>query len=459
MTDSTILSLKNSPPLQGERVSFTGTLASMTHRHAADLVTENGGEATNHISKQTSMLVVGQEGWPLEEDGRPSIKLEQAHNLAAQGQQLRIIRESDWLRLLDLEQAERDTNRLHTPAMLQQLLGIPVAVVRRWERLGLIKAVQRVFRLPYFNYQQVASVRKLHELLQAGVSKQQVESSLSSLEHIFPSLEEPLAQLEILAGDAVIAFRDRVGLVEIRSGQRLMEFEATQLFEGSDASTGSVLLDAETGSQQVESISPSGLGESTEKKLTSLEQGDGLNDVGDAPSSEPLEEVATIPFSTSLDDQKDQAHWSATEWFEHAAKLLEQDNVPSAIEAFRMALMDNHDDPEMHFHLADALVRANNLTGALERFYMTVALDAEYVEAWTQLGCVQHLLGDTAAAIDAFDIALATHQGYSVAVYHKAVVLHEQDQIELADELFERYLQQESIGPWADHAREMLGLN
>ena len=407
-----VIPLLSSPPLKGERVSFTGTLASMTHRQAAGLVARNGGEASTHISKQTSMLVVGEEGWPLEEDGKPSVKLEQAHDAAAQGQPLRIIRESDWLRLLDLEQAGREVNRLHTPAMLQQLLGVSVSMVRRWERLGLIRAVQRVFRLPYFDYQQVASVRKLHELLQAGVSKQLIESSLGSLASVFPSLDEPLAQLEILTRDSVIAFRDRVGLVELRSLQRLMDFEAAELFENVKSN--------------------------------------------DQPTDEA--EPSTIAFREPVEELKDQAHWSATDWFEHGAKLLERNSVGSAIEALRMAVMGRPEDPEMQFHLADALVRANNLAGALERYFMTVALDPEFVEAWTQLGCVHHLLGDADAAIDAFDIALATHRDYSVAVYHKAVVLFEQDKTEAARELFERYLEHESIGPWADDAREMLGL-
>jgi tetratricopeptide (TPR) repeat protein len=438
MNESTI-PFQSSPPLQGERVSFTGTLASMTHRQAAELVAENGGEATGHISKQTTMLVVGEEGWPLEEDGQPSVKLQQAHEASTLGQPLRIIRESEWLRLLDLEKISRDVNRLHTPAMLQQLLGIPVGVVRRWERLGLIKAEQRVFRLPYFDYQQVSSVRKLHELLQAGVSKQQIESSLGSLASVFPSLDEPLAQLEILARDSVLAFRDRVGLVEIRSGQRLMEFDAVEMFELKEEPSGGQTVAEEGGLEPALNMVPE------EQPVAKLDARD-----------DKTTHSATVAFNIPVDELKDQAHWSAADWFEHGSKLLEQNHVDSAIEALRMAVMDDPDDPEMQFHLADALVRSNNLAGALERYYVTVALDADYVEAWTQLGCVQHLLGDASAAIDAFDIALATHEDYSVAVYHKALVLHEQQKTEAAHELFERYLQQETLGPWAEHAREIL---
>ena len=62
-TDSLALPhLESSPCLQGERLSFTGTLASMTHKQAMELADQHGGSATHNVSKQTTMLVVGEEG-------------------------------------------------------------------------------------------------------------------------------------------------------------------------------------------------------------------------------------------------------------------------------------------------------------------------------------------------------------------------------------------------------------
>ena len=81
MTDSAsdlISPLESSPLLQGERVAFTGTLASMTHRQAMELVETHGGVPMQHVGQLTSILVVGEEGWPLEPDGLPSTKLEHA---------------------------------------------------------------------------------------------------------------------------------------------------------------------------------------------------------------------------------------------------------------------------------------------------------------------------------------------------------------------------------------------
>lgn len=125
--------LKSSPCLKGERVTFTGTLASMTHRQAHDLVEEYGGQATHSVSRQTTMLVIGEEGWPLEENGQISQKLGLAEDLQAAGQ-LRILHESNWLYLMGIQYNRDEIRRLYTPAMLQQLLDIPTHTIRAWER-------------------------------------------------------------------------------------------------------------------------------------------------------------------------------------------------------------------------------------------------------------------------------------------------------------------------------------
>ena len=144
----------SSLPLVGENVAFTGTLASMTHREAIRLVEQFGGRATQTVSGSTTMLVIGEEGWPLEPDGGTSQKLQQTMQLVAHGSDARILSESDWLQLLNLDEHREEIRRSHTPAMLSQLLDVPVRMIRRWARLGLIRPVRRVCRLPYFDYRE-----------------------------------------------------------------------------------------------------------------------------------------------------------------------------------------------------------------------------------------------------------------------------------------------------------------
>ena len=416
MTDSLDTPLESSPALAGERVTFTGTLASMTHSQAGTLVAEHGGEATSHVSRQTTLLVIGEEGWPLEEDGQPSVKLLQAREQMEAGQPLRLLRESEFLKLLGLEETD-NRQELHTPAMLQQSLGVRVGVVRRWARLGIIKPVRRVFRLPYFDVQEVTGVRRLQELLEAGVTRSRIEESFADLQHVLPSFDRPLLQLELLARDSRVVFRDDAGLLDPSSGQRVFDFEISSQASFPTRAKEEGGLSADTGTPQPTSEAPS-----------------------------PL-----------TDENAVQQSWTAEAWFDHGCRLLEADRPAEAVEAFRLSLMDAPGDPETQFHLADALVRTGSLAAALERYHMAVELDHDYIEAWTQLGCVRSQLGDRQGALDAFDIALALHPEYPDALYFKATALTEDNRHDEAARLWRAYLRRNSHGPWADAAREQLG--
>ena len=87
---------------------------------------------------------------------------------------------------------------MYTPAMLAQLVGVPVAVVRRWHRRGLIKPEREVRRLPYFDFQEVATARRLAELQSAGASPAAIAKYLQALARYLPHVDRPLAQLAIV---------------------------------------------------------------------------------------------------------------------------------------------------------------------------------------------------------------------------------------------------------------------
>src|SRR5438132_13521473 len=59
-------------------VAFTGRLACMTRGEAFGVVRSHGGRPSEAVTRQTNVLVVGELGWPLLEDGRPSNKLSRA---------------------------------------------------------------------------------------------------------------------------------------------------------------------------------------------------------------------------------------------------------------------------------------------------------------------------------------------------------------------------------------------
>src|SRR5947207_12896612 len=64
-------------PLEGS-VAFTGRLASMKRATAFEHVRRHGGTPRRGVTKTTSLLVVGELGWPLLGNGQPSNSLARA---------------------------------------------------------------------------------------------------------------------------------------------------------------------------------------------------------------------------------------------------------------------------------------------------------------------------------------------------------------------------------------------
>ena len=88
--------------------------------------------------------------------------------------------------------------RLYTPAMLAELLHVPVAAIRRWHRCKLIVPNQEVRRLPYFDVPEVATAQRLAQLLRAGVSPQDIEKKLADLARLLPGVERPLLHPSVI---------------------------------------------------------------------------------------------------------------------------------------------------------------------------------------------------------------------------------------------------------------------
>lgn len=398
-------SAPSSALLSGERVAFTGTLASMTHRQAAELVEQHGGAPVHHISQQTTLLVIGEEGWPLEPDGRPSLKLLQAQSLQERGSPLRILSESEWLSALGLESRSK-VQQLYTPAMLSQLLQVSVHEIRRWERLSLIHPVRRVMRLPYFDFAEVSAARRLAELVASGVSVDHVAESFERLQTVMPELKQPLAQLQILAQGRDVLYRDETGWLEPKSGQRRLPFEDSE-------------------APRTSAINPPS---------------------DDGPTTLPLHSPPQTPPST----------WTADDWFQQGCRLAEEGHVTEAVEAYRSALVEHPTAADYHFHLADALYRLGRPQAAIERYYAAVEHDHDFIEAWTQLGCVLVETHELDAAKEAFQIALDRHPEFPDAHFHLAQVLERLGDRVGAQPHWQAYLTYDSHGPWADLARQHL---
>jgi DNA polymerase-3 subunit epsilon len=95
-------------PLFGEVVVFTGAL-SISRATAADLAAALGCEVANGVNKHTTLLVVGDQDVTRLAGHELSSKHRRAEELAAGGQEIRILRETDFAALVALHEGSTES--------------------------------------------------------------------------------------------------------------------------------------------------------------------------------------------------------------------------------------------------------------------------------------------------------------------------------------------------------------
>jgi tetratricopeptide (TPR) repeat protein len=211
--------------LLDQRIAFVGKLASMAKRDVAQLVRGHGATVLDRPDASAHLIVLGEEDFPLAPIAGQDDWLDEATRRQVEQGAIEVITETQLWQRLGLVEAEHEIHRLYTPAMLAEWLGVPVAVIRRWHRRGLIVPVREVRRLPYFDFQEVATARRLAELLAAGVSPRAIEKQLESLARYFPGVTRPLVQLSVIVQGKKILLRQGDGLIE-PGGQLRFDFDA-----------------------------------------------------------------------------------------------------------------------------------------------------------------------------------------------------------------------------------------
>jgi DNA polymerase-3 subunit epsilon len=88
-------------PFFGVTVVFTGTLQSMVRRDAIQRVLNLGGRCGDTVTKNTNLLVVGDQDFRKFTDGISSSKMKKAQRLRGVGGDIELIAEDDFLRMLE----------------------------------------------------------------------------------------------------------------------------------------------------------------------------------------------------------------------------------------------------------------------------------------------------------------------------------------------------------------------
>lgn len=410
-------SLSDSPvdapqQIAGRRVGFLGRLVSMSRREAQDLIRERGGIALDRVDTHLDLVVIGDHGLPF--DSRTGAELFDADvREAVDRGTIEVIGESQLWERLGLVEHHRSIHRLYTPALLAKLLQVPVAVIRRWHRRGLIVPARQVRKLPYFDFREVATARRLAELLAAGMTPTAIERKLETLARHLPDVTRPLAQLSVIVEGREILLRQGDGLIE-PGGQLRLDFEAAPLFQTANAA------------------------------VDKPDQDDGTSDDAGLANS-----AAAAAGRSNLSRAM-----SAHELLRLASELEDDGELARAAEMYRASLAAGGPHPETCFRLGELLYRMGELGAARERYYQVIELDDDFVEARANLGCVLMEQGDYELAEAAFEGALAYHGEYPDAHYHLARLLDEQGRHHEAIAHWKSFLRLSPTSPWAEEADE-----
>ena len=360
--------------IKGKRVAFTGKLASMTRAEAKTLVRAHGGIYVSNLSRRTSVLVVGQDGWPLQKDGRLTSKLRRAHAFARAGQRITVLSEEEFLVLLGLESHAEEVRRLYTTAQLSSLLKIPGDRVRRWLTAGLIRAVETVDGVSYFDYAQVVSARTLSDLTQAGVGCDRLRQSIEQLQTWLKYADEPLIQLAVMEQNGELLVRLKDGLAD-PTGQRHLDFGAPV-----DESV-SLPQSPATGVQWFElGCEHEGAGrfhEAANAYRQALVVG--------GPSAVACFNLANCLYALGQKARAAERYSQAAEmdasfaeaWNNLGVLLVEIGNIEEAASAFERSLAANPSYADAHYNLADLLDETGDTGGAAAHWRAYLAQDRQ----------------------------------------------------------------------------------
>ncbi|MHC4948487.1 MAG: tetratricopeptide repeat protein [Planctomycetota bacterium] len=330
--------------LRHARVVFTGRLASMTRRSAADVVRRAGGQVTSGVSRRTSLLVLGMHGWPLLPDGTVSRSFRRAEQLNGRGARIRVIPEIEFLELAGRREREAEVAKSYPLAQACDLLGLAPDTLQRWEALGLVRSVEG-----RYDFQDLVSLRTIAGLLARGVTAETIATSMHGLARVLDT-GRPLAQLTIVEQSGALLAEIGDALVA-PDGQLLLNFDP--------APDGPAVLTL------TETKQPVGL--SADEWL---ERGVRLEE-------QERHEEALEAYRRALAAQPG----LAAAHFNLGNALRALDRLDGAEEHLRMAVASDPDLAVGWYNLADVLEEEGRLDEAIECLRTAVGVDAAYADA------------------------------------------------------------------------------
>ena len=158
-------------------VAFTGRLACMSRAEAFEVVRQRGGTPSPAVTKRTKLLIVGELGWPLLDDGRPSNKLSRATEYG-----IPVVSERRFLEWIG-KAVPDSVQKTYSAEQLAALSKMSIGMIRELSQLSLLD--QRNGR---FGFRDLASARQIAKLLNGGVCLSEIIRAVSEIRKWLPDV-------------------------------------------------------------------------------------------------------------------------------------------------------------------------------------------------------------------------------------------------------------------------------
>jgi Flp pilus assembly protein TadD len=333
-------------------VAFTGRLACMSRAEAFEVVRQRGGTPSQTVTKRTNLLIVGELGWPLLDDGRPSNKLGRANAYGIPVASER--RFLEWIGKTVPDTVHK-TYAVDQIATLSHLSG---DMIRELTQFGLLDE-----RDGRFGFRDLASARQIAKLLADGVRLSEITRAVSQIRKWLPDFG--LASVRLHASSHYSLEVEQPGGRTDQQGQFVLAVDQSQ-------------NNADDLFEQAQSAEEAGDIAEAERLYRILIKSDPTD--ASAPfnlgnllraSARNVEAEAALRAATCVDPT------FADAWYNLSDLLDEQGRSDAAIECLRAALRVAPDYADAMFNLALLLQRTNQYAEAAEYWRRYLASDCQ----------------------------------------------------------------------------------
>jgi tetratricopeptide (TPR) repeat protein len=322
----------------------------MRRADAFEMVRKHGGKPREGVTKQTDLLIVGQLGWPLLDDGRPSNSLAQAKSY-----RIPIASERQFLTWLG-KSAPAEQSKSYTAAQLCSLSKLPPEVVEQLAMFGLIEEHDG-----HYGFRDLAAARQVASLLAAGTGLSTITRSLHEIRKWLP--DAGLSNLRLFPESSDRLLVEQVKGRTERTGQYILEVESTH--EDADALF--------AGARAAEEQGDLATAEQLYRRLTKLDRNDPVAPFNLGNVLRSMGRTVEVESAYRAAVRADPNY--ACAWYNLADMLDDQGRAKEAIECLTRALDADPDYVDAMFNMALLLQRMERHAEAARMWKNYLQLD------------------------------------------------------------------------------------